>query len=224
MRQSPGPAEIAIPSLAFEEAQQKLPTDGTKDLPITWYLQGAPDTDEILAARQSLAYSYWLNQATDWTLIIPVGRFVYTEAYYEKLLAPYATTSAAENPLIGPIWVKVMGVEQTGTDQATVTFCTDLGYWRHTEDKPQVRKDRANLESYVLANVDSGDGERHWLTDRRIDNDGDRGGPGADGGRPATARRCRSVLPRGPPGRAGGSQSGRHALRDRARGPRCFGP
>ncbi|WP_412749649.1 hypothetical protein [Krasilnikovia sp. M28-CT-15] len=160
--------------MTFEEAYRKLPMDGTKDLPITWDLSGAPDTDEVLAARRGLAFEYWLDQATDWTPIIPIGRFTVTEERYEKLLAPYAKISAAENPMIGPIWVKVMGVEKNGADQATVTFCTDHGYWRHAKDSPQVRKDRANLESYQMKNVESGDGEHHWRVDGLIDNDGTR--------------------------------------------------
>ncbi len=169
------PSSAAAPAMTFDEAYRKLPMDGTKDVPITWDLAGAPDTDEVLAARRGLAFMYWERQSTDWTPVIPIGRYVFTEAYYEKFLAPFATASAIDDPLIGPIWVKVMGVEQTGTGQTTVTFCTDLGYWRHAEEKNfTVRKDRANLESYVLANVESGDGERHWLTDRLIDNDGDR--------------------------------------------------
>jgi hypothetical protein len=40
-----------------------------------------------------------------------------------------------DNPSIGPLWVKVMGVEQAGPDQATVTFCNDIGYWRGTDGK-----------------------------------------------------------------------------------------
>lgn len=168
------PSSAAVPAMTFEEAYRKIPMDGTTDVPVTWDLAGAPDTDEVLAARRGLAFMYWERQSTDWTPVIPIGRFVFTEAYYEKFLAPFAMSSAIEDPLIGPIWVKVMGVEQTGSGQKTVTFCTDLGYWRHAKEKNfTVRKDRANLESYVLANVESGDGERHWLTDRLIDNDGD---------------------------------------------------
>jgi hypothetical protein len=169
------PSSAAIPAVTFEEAYRKIPMDGTKDVPVTWDLAGAPDSDEVLAARRGLAFMYWEGQSTDWTPVIPIGRFVFTEAYYDKFLAPFAMSSAVADPLIGPIWVKVMGVEQTGSGQTTVTFCTDHGYWHHAEEKNfTVRKDRANLESYVLANVESGDGERHWLTDRRIDNDGDR--------------------------------------------------
>ncbi|WP_232344342.1 hypothetical protein [Actinoplanes awajinensis] len=174
-RAAPSSSSAAAPSLTFDEAYRKLPMDGTEDVPITWDLAGVPDTDEVLAARRGLAFMYWERQATDWTQVIPIGRFVFTEAYYEKFLAPFAMSSVVEDPLIGPIWVKVMGVEPAGADQATVTFCTDLGYWHHVEEKNfTVRQDRANLESYVLKNVESGDGEHHWLTDRLIDNDGSR--------------------------------------------------
>ncbi len=164
----------AGPSLTFEEAYRQLPMNGTKDLPIAWDLAGAPDTDEVLAARRSLAFIYWERSSTDWTPIIPIGRFVYTEKFYQEFLAPYATSST-DKPLVGPIWVKVMGVETSGPDQATVTFCTDLGYWHEAEQgSATVSKNRANLESYVVESVASGDGVRHWLTDRLIDNDGDR--------------------------------------------------
>ncbi|BFU46672.1 hypothetical protein [Krasilnikovia sp. MM14-A1004] len=158
-------------SMTFEEAYRKLPMDGTKDLPNTWDLSGAPDTDEVLAARRGLVFSYWLGQATDWTPIVPIGRFVSTDEWYDKSLAPFVKVSTAENPMIGPIWVNVMGVEKNGADQATVTFCTDHGYWRNAEASPQVRKDRANLESYEMKNVVSGDGEHHWHVDKQIDND-----------------------------------------------------
>ncbi|GLW32524.1 hypothetical protein [Actinoplanes regularis] len=167
-------SSAAGPSMTFEEAYRKVPMDGTKDLPITWDLAGAPDTGEVLAARRSLAYNYWLDQATDWTPIIPIGRFVYTEEFNEKFLAPYATTTS-DDPLVGPIWVKVMGVEQTGPDQARVTFCTDLGYWHHAQTKDaEVRAKRGTVQSYVMENVESGDGERHWLADRMLDPDVDR--------------------------------------------------
>ncbi|BCY08922.1 hypothetical protein L3i22_040100 [Actinoplanes sp. L3-i22] len=121
--------------MTFEEAYRKIPMDGIKDVPITWDLVGAPDTDEIIAARRSIAFTYWELQSTDRTPVIPIGRFVFTEAYYDKFLAPFAMSSAVEDPLIGPIWVKVMGVEQTGYSQTTVTFCTDLSYWHHTEER-----------------------------------------------------------------------------------------
>ncbi|MFI7598895.1 hypothetical protein [Actinoplanes sp. NPDC049681] len=160
--------------MTFDEAYRRVPMDGTKDVPITWDLAGAPVADEVLAARRSLAFMYWEGQATDWTPIIPIGRFLYTDEFYEKVLAPFANSSSVDNPLVGPIWVKFMGVEKNGPDQATVTFCTDHGYWRHAKDNPQVRKDRANLESYVMKNVETGDGEHHWRADRRIDNDGSR--------------------------------------------------
>jgi hypothetical protein len=160
--------------MTFEEAYRKLPIDGTKDLPISWDLAGLPDTSEVLAARRSLAFIYWLKQSTDWRAAIPIGQYVYTKAYFRKVLAP-SETATNDNPSIGPIWVKVMGVERTGPDQATVTFCTDRGYWHRADEKDsKVREARANLESYVIKNVESGDGERHWLADRFIDNDGDR--------------------------------------------------
>ena len=68
--------------------------------------------------------------------IIGIGRFVHLEAFHDKFLAPYERSSAVQNPSIGPIWVTVMGVENTGADQATVTFCTDLGHWHAAEDGP----------------------------------------------------------------------------------------
>jgi hypothetical protein len=161
-------------SMTFEEAYRKLPMDGTTELPITWELSGVPDTGEVLAARRSLVFHYWDYSSTDWAAIVPIGRFLYTEAFFEKVLAPFAT-STNDNPSIGPIWVKVMGVEKNGADKATVTFCTDRGYWHRAKEKNvKVPTDRANLESYVMENVESGDGERHWLTDQLIDNDGAR--------------------------------------------------
>jgi hypothetical protein len=168
------PGGSAGSSMTFEEAYRKLPLDGTKDLPITWDLSGMPDTDAILAARRSLVFNYWEMGSTDWTTIIPIGRFTYTERYYQEFLAPFAT-STSDNPSVGPIWVKVMGIEQMGQDQSRVTFCTDLGYWHEARQKnPGARKGRANLESYVMENVQTGDGERHWLADRLIDKDVDR--------------------------------------------------
>ncbi|MEV4640400.1 hypothetical protein AB0J80_23955 [Actinoplanes sp. NPDC049548] len=167
-------SSAAGPSMTFDEAYRRVPMNGTKDLRITWDLSGAPDTDEVLAARRSLAFMYWEGQATDWTPIIPVGRFVFTEGYYEKFLAPFANSSAVEDPLAGPIWVKFMGVEENGADQSTVTFCTDIGYWLRAKDNTQVRKNRANLESYVVKSVESGEGERRWRGDRWINNDGSR--------------------------------------------------
>ncbi|GLY00647.1 hypothetical protein [Actinoplanes sp. NBRC 101535] len=167
-------ASPATPPLTFEEAYQQVPMDGTERLPITWELTGAPDTDEVLAARRSLAYEYWLSQATDWSPIIAVGRYFYTDEYYDRSLAPYATT-VSDNPYTGPIWAKVMGVEQTGTDHATVTFCADLGYWHTAQSKDaKVREARGSVQSYVMENITSADGEGHWLTAQRLDPDVDR--------------------------------------------------
>lgn len=162
-------------SMTFEEAYRKLPMDGTEGLPITWELSGVPDTEQFLAARRSLAFSYWLRSSADWSPIVPIGRFLYTEKHYQEVLAPFANVTASEDQSAGPLWVKAMGAEETGTDQVRVTFCGDIG-WLHrgTEDPKQVREDRANLESYVLKRVQSGDGERRWLTDVQIDNAGDR--------------------------------------------------
>jgi hypothetical protein len=167
-------SSAVAPSMTFEEAYQKVPLDGTKDLPITWDLAGASDSGEVLGARHSFSYIYGLDQSTDWATSIPLGRYFYTDAYFEKVLEPF-TASANDNPSIGPLWVKVMGVDQAGQDQATVTFCNDIGYWHRADEKnAKVRKNRANLESYVMVNVQSGDGERHWLADRRHDPDVDR--------------------------------------------------
>jgi hypothetical protein len=160
--------------MTFEEAYRRLPMDGTRDLPITWDLSQVPDTEEVLAARRSLVLLYWEWSSTDWTPIVPIGRFLHTEEYYRKVLEPFADVTDSENPSKGPLWVKTMGVEKIGPDEVRVTFCTDLGHWRGIEDKPQVRKDRANLESYVVNRTQTGDGQRRWLVDRRFDNDGDR--------------------------------------------------
>ncbi|AEV87656.1 hypothetical protein ACWT_6644 [Actinoplanes sp. SE50] len=148
--------------------------NGTKDLPITWDLSKTPDVDAVLGARRGLVYRYWDLSATDSTTVSPIGRFVYTERYYQQFLAPFAT-STSDNPSIGPIWVKVMGVETNSADRMTVTFCADLGYWHEAQQKnPGVRKGRANLESYVMQDVQSSDGERHWLADDLLDKDPDR--------------------------------------------------
>ncbi len=164
----------AGPALTFEEAHRKLPMDGTKELPITWDLAGAPDTEEVLAARRSLVFNYWEFGSADWTAIVPLGRYIYTERYYQEFLAPYATTTS-NIPSIGPIWTRVMGVERNGPDRATVTFCTDLGYWHEANrTNPAVRPDRGTLESHVVERVQIGDGERRWLVDQLIDKDGDR--------------------------------------------------
>ena len=171
-RPSATPGSAAAPSMTFEEAYRRLPMEGTKDLPITWELSGAPTTGEVLAARRGLVFFYWLLQATDWTSIIPVGRFVYSDRYYQKILAPVATTSDTENPSIGPLWIKYMGIEKTGPDRATVTFCSDLGYWHGAENKDfKVRKNRANIESYELQKIQPGDGAQRWVADRRLDPD-----------------------------------------------------
>ena len=162
-------------SMTFEEAHRKLPMDGTEGSPITWELSGVPDNEQLLAARRSLAFSYWLRGSADWSAIVPIGRFLYTERHYQEVLAPFATVTASENQSAGPLWVKAMGVEETGTDQVRVTFCTDIGWWhRKTEDTRRAREDRANLESYVVKHVQSDDAERRWLTDVQIDNAGDR--------------------------------------------------
>jgi hypothetical protein len=160
--------------MTFEEAYQKLPMDGTKDLPIVWDLSQVPDTEEVLAARRSLVFLYWEWSSTDWTSVIPIGRFLYTDKLYRLTLAPFADVTDNSNPSRGPLWVKTMGVEKIGPDQVRVTFCTDRGHWRGVEDKPEVRKNRANLESYVMKYVQTGDGESRWLADRHFDNDGDR--------------------------------------------------
>lgn len=165
------PGGATAPSLTFEEAYRKIPMDGTRSLPITWELSGIPDVEAVLGARRALVFRYWELNAIDWTSVNPIGRFVYTERYYQEILAPFAT-SKSDNPSIGPMWVKVMGVENNSADQVTVTFCADLGYWHDAKQiNPKVRKDRENLESYVMQNVQSDDGERHWRADRLHDRD-----------------------------------------------------
>ena len=164
------PASAPAPSMTVEEAYRKVPMDGTKDLPVAWDLAGAPDTEETLAARRALVYRYWLSQATDWTPIVPLGKFIFTDSYYQDILAPFEKTTDEENPSIGPIWIKYMGVEKTGPDTATVTFCTDLGHWHEAERvNYKVRKNRANLESYEMKRIRTGDGEQRWVADRVLD-------------------------------------------------------
>jgi hypothetical protein len=170
---APGaPTAAAASSMTFDEAYQRVPLDGVGELKISWDVpQGA---DEVLAARRSLAHVYWRSQATDWTPVLPVARFLFTEQYYQQVLEGLGPSGAGD-PTVGPIWVKLMGVEKLGPDQARVTFCTDIGWWHPAGvSSPQVRKGRANLESFVMKNVQTGDGERRWLADQRFNPDGDR--------------------------------------------------
>ncbi|MEV4276450.1 hypothetical protein [Actinoplanes xinjiangensis] len=169
-----GAASGAAPSsMTFEEAYRRLPIDGPPNAPITWEKSPTADSDEVLAARRSLAFWYWQGSATDWTAIVPVGRFLFTDKFYQQSLAPFADVTDNEEPSSGPLWVKTMGVEKTGPDQARVTFCTDRGHWRDA-GVSEIPQDRANLESYLLKYEQTGDGERHWLTDSLIDNAVDR--------------------------------------------------
>ncbi|BEL05816.1 hypothetical protein Q0Z83_040070 [Actinoplanes sichuanensis] len=160
-------------SMTLEEAYRKLPIDGPANAPINWEKPQEPESEEVLAARRSLALWYWERSSTDWTEIVPIGRFLFTDRFYQQSLAPFADVTNNAKPSSGPLWVKTMGVEKTGTDQARVTFCTDRGHWRDA-GVTEVPHNRANLESYVLNYEQTGDGERRWLTDRLIDNAVDR--------------------------------------------------
>ena len=168
---SSGPAPS---SMTFEEAYRKLPIDGTKDTPITWETPQEPDSEEVIAARRTLAFWYWHRSTTGWASTRPIAPFVFTDRLYQTALAPSADDTVNNDPSSGPLWVKTMGVEKTGPDQARVTFCTDRGHWRDAGDEPDVPQDRANLESYVLKLEQTGDGERRRLTDSLIDNAVDR--------------------------------------------------
>jgi hypothetical protein len=170
---SSAPSGPAPSSMTFEEAYAKLPIDGPANAPITWEKSPEPESEEVLAARRSLALWYWERSSTDWTAIVPIGRFLFTDRFYQQSLAPFADVTDNEKPSSGPLWVKTMGVEKTGSDQARVTFCTDRGHWRDA-GVTQVPENRANLESYILNYEQTGDGERRWLTDRLIDNAIDR--------------------------------------------------
>ncbi|SFF42062.1 hypothetical protein SAMN05421541_11085 [Actinoplanes philippinensis] len=164
----------AASSMTFDEAYQQVPIDGVGDLKINWDLPQEADVDEVLAARRGLTHAYWRSEATDWTPIMTLAPFLFTERYYQQVLAGLGSSGAGD-PLIGPIWVKLMGVEKLGPDQARVTFCTDIGWWHEASNtNPQIRKDRANLESLVVENVQTGDGERRWLADQRWNPDADR--------------------------------------------------
>ncbi|WP_430781408.1 hypothetical protein [Actinoplanes sp. G11-F43] len=164
---SAAPPSAAGPVMTAEEAYQKLPMDGTKDLPITWEPSGAPETDEVLAARRALVLHYWLFQATDWPPIIQVGRQLYSDRYYQKLLAPYADPKPVDNPSVGPIWIKYMGSEPAGSGKVMVTFCADLGYWHGAKETgAKVREERAILESYLMEQTP----DQRWVADGRLDN------------------------------------------------------
>lgn len=165
---------VAASSMTFDEAYQQVPIDGVGDLKINWDVPREVDVDEVLAARRALTHIYWESQATDWTPIMTLAPFLFTERYFQQVLAGLGSSGAGD-PLIGPIWVRLMGVEKLGPDQARVTFCTDIGWWHEASNsKPQVRKDRARLESFVMENVQTGDGERRWLADQRWNPDADR--------------------------------------------------
>jgi hypothetical protein len=170
---SSAPSGPATSSMTVEEAYRKLPLDGPANAPITWEKSPEPEPAEELAARRGLAFWYWERSSTDWTPIVPIGRFLFTDRFYQESLAPFADVTDNKEPSSGPLWVRTMGVEKTGPDQVRVTFCTDRGHWRDA-DEPDVPQDRANLESYVLKFEQTGDGERRWLTDSLIDNAVDR--------------------------------------------------
>lgn len=171
-----GPSSAPALSMTFDEASRKLPMDGTKELPITWEVSAAEDTDEVLAARRGLAFLYWERASTDWAPMVALGPYFHTDKYFQASIAPYAS-GAETNPMLGHQWFKLMGVEKAGADEATVTFCGDIGLRRRADEKTvPARPKRWNLESYVVKNVMTGDGESHWLVDDRNDNDTDREG------------------------------------------------
>ena len=147
-------------SMTYEEAYQRLPIDGTKEVPITWDLTQAPETDKVLAARRALAFNYWRWGSIDYRPIIPVGRMLVTEITYETILKD-VTDVTDNDPTTGPLRVKLMGVSDYGGSEVTVTFCTDRGRWRGAMNKGG--KDRAYLESYEMKRVGSSDGQSRWL-------------------------------------------------------------
>ncbi|GAA4952827.1 hypothetical protein [Actinoplanes utahensis] len=147
-------------SMTYEEAYRRLPIDGTKEVPITWDLTRAPETDKVLAARRALAFNYWMWGSTDYRPIIPVGRMLVTEITYEVILKGVADVTD-HDPTTGPLRVKLMGVGDYGGSEVTVTFCTDRGRWRGPMNKGG--KNRAYLESYEMKRVESGDGQPRWL-------------------------------------------------------------
>ncbi|MEU8655652.1 hypothetical protein [Actinoplanes philippinensis] len=160
--------------MTFDEAYRGVPMDGVSDLRISWDVPQGADVSEVVAARRTLAYDYWLSQSADWAPMIPIARFLYTEGYYQQVWAGLET-SKSDDPYGGPIWVRLMGAEKLGPDTVRVTFCTDIGWWLQSSwDKSKPRKDRANLESFVMVNAETGDGERRWLADRHLDPDADR--------------------------------------------------
>ncbi|GAA1643325.1 hypothetical protein [Actinoplanes couchii] len=172
---APAPSGSAAPSMTYEEAYRALPLDGTEQVPITWDPAGVPETAEILAARRSLAQVYWMKSLTDWAPAIRVSRLLSTDKHYDGVMAPFADTTT-DTPQTGPVWVRTMGVAKTGADETTVTFCVDTGNWGRIKDDTQRAEIRATLESYVMHHVQTGDGERRWLTDGGINGDESREG------------------------------------------------
>ncbi|GLY02373.1 hypothetical protein [Actinoplanes sp. NBRC 101535] len=168
------PSSPATASMTDEEAHRKVPIDGTDAVPITWESLESPESEQVLAARRSLAFLYWERSETDWTPIIPIARHLVTEKHFQEVYEPFAGVTDFEDPLRGPLWIKLMGVEKTSPDVVRVNFCTDRGYWLRVKDEAKVREDPANLESIVVKLVQTGDGEPRWLTDMQIDNAGDR--------------------------------------------------
>ncbi|WP_430790287.1 hypothetical protein [Actinoplanes sp. G11-F43] len=159
----PAPApSAAAPAMTVDEAHRLLPMDGAGDLTITW--DPSPDTDEVQAARRSLALNYWMDAVTDWTSIIPVGRMLSADRHYREVLAPFAESTDAGKPASGPMWVKTMGAQKIRPYQVQVTFCTDLGHLREDGKPYRDIKKRANLETYLMQYVTTADGNRGWRT------------------------------------------------------------
>ena len=43
--------------------------------------------------------------------IVPIGRFLFTDKFYQQSLAPFADVTDNKEPSSGPLWVKTMGVD-----------------------------------------------------------------------------------------------------------------
>lgn len=162
--------------MTFDEAYRQVPIDGLGDLKIIWDSARGPDSEEVLGARRALAHGYWGSQATDWTPVMSTAPFLFTERYYQQVFAGVGTSGAGD-PYVGPIWVRLMEAETLAPGLARVTFCTDISWWLQSSwDGTKPRKDRANLESFIMEKVQADDGELRWLADRHLNPDIDREG------------------------------------------------
>jgi hypothetical protein len=156
-------------SSAAEQQLARVPLNGTDEAPIYWDLAVNPDptlADAVLAARRAQALEVVRESSVKPTGLAEVLPYVETPSLASADLLVWQQ-QVNTDPMVGPVWIRVIDVSRRSVDEVLVGLCVDLR-WRHPRSTRVAGAPKLDHRVGILAAVVrrvGAPGPAQWLVD-----------------------------------------------------------